>query len=320
MITSLAGLFNIADLRKRVLFTLGMIAVFRLGAHISVPGIDTLRLQALFNQGNLLGFLDLFTGGALVKFSIFAMGIVPYINASIIMQLLTAVIPQLEELSKEGDSGRKQIAQYTRYLTIALAVFQSVGMSFWLRGVLMPGYSFPFFLISTVISLTAGTAFIMWISELISANGIGNGASLIIFAGIVSRIPSYFGQTFMIVKGGASVAGVAVLLSVFLVMIVAIVIVQEAQRRVQVQYAKKIVGRRVYGGQTTYIPLRLNQGGVIPIIFASSVLLFPATIAQFIPNDLVRGLVSAVSQALFLYALLFSADLLFLLLLYSYHL
>ncbi|MFA5098030.1 MAG: preprotein translocase subunit SecY [Candidatus Margulisiibacteriota bacterium] len=297
MITSLAGLFNIADLRKRVLFTLGMIAVFRLGAHISVPGIDTLRLQALFNQGNLLGFLDLFTGGALVKFSIFAMGIVPYINASIIMQLLTAVIPQLEELSKEGDSGRKQIAQYTRYLTIALAVFQSVGMSFWLRGVLVPGYSFPFFLISTVISLTAGTAFIMWISELISANGIGNGASLIIFAGIVSRIPSYFGQTFMIVKGGASVAGVAVLLSVFLVMIVAIVIVQEAQRRVQVQYAKKIVGRRVYGGQTTYIPLRLNQGGVIPIIFASSVLLFPATIAQFIPNDLVRGLVSAVSPS-----------------------
>ncbi len=297
MITSLAGLFNIADLRKRVLFTLGMIVVFRLGAHISVPGIDTVRLQALFGQGNLLGFLDLFTGGALVKFSIFAMGIVPYINASIIMQLLTAVIPQLEELSKEGDSGRKQIAQYTRYLTIALALFQSVGMAFWLRGVLAPGYSFPFFLVGTVISLTAGTAFIMWISELISANGIGNGASLIIFAGIVSRIPSYFGQTLMIVKGGASVMGVAVLLMVFLVMIVAIVIVQEAQRRVQVQYAKKIVGRRVYGGQTTYIPLRLNQGGVIPIIFASSVLLFPATIAQFVPNDFIRSLVSAVSPS-----------------------
>jgi len=297
VITSLAGLFNIADLRKRVLFTLGMIVVFRLGAHISVPGIDTVRLQALFGQGNLLGFLDLFTGGALVKFSIFAMGIVPYINASIIMQLLTAVIPQLEELSKEGDSGRKQIAQYTRYLTIALALFQSVGMAFWLRGVLAPGYSFPFFLVGTVISLTAGTAFIMWISELISANGIGNGASLIIFAGIVSRIPSYFGQTLMIVKGGASVMGVAVLLMVFLVMIVAIVIVQEAQRRVQVQYAKKIVGRRVYGGQTTYIPLRLNQGGVIPIIFASSVLLFPATIAQFVPNDFIRSLVSAVSPS-----------------------
>ena len=297
MISSLAGLFNIADLRKRVLFTLGMIVIFRMGAHVAVPGIDAARLQALFGQGNLLGFLDLFTGGALIKFSIFAMGIVPYINASIILQLLTAVIPQLEELSKEGDSGRKQIAQYTRYLTVSLAVFQSVGMAFWLRGVLQPGYSFPFFLVSTVISLTAGTAFIMWISELISEHGIGNGASLIIFAGIVSRIPSYFGQTAMIVKGGASIIGVVVLLAVFLVMIVAIVIVQEAQRRVQVQYAKKIVGRRVYGGQSTYIPLRINQGGVIPIIFASSVLLFPATIAQFIPNDFIRGIVGAISPS-----------------------
>lgn len=278
----LNGIFNIPDLRKRFLFSIAMILVFRLGAHIPVAGVDTAKLAALFGKGNLLGFLDLFTGGALVRFSIFAMGIVPYINASIIIQLLTVVVPQLEQISKE-DGGRKKIAQYTRYLTVALAAFQAFGMSFWLRGVLMPDQNFVFFLINTMVSLTAGSVFIMWIGEQITEKGIGNGASLLIFAGIVDRIPSYVASTVTLIKGGASMIGVLILLASFLFMIVAIVIVQEGQRRIQVQYAKRIVGRKMYGGQTTYIPLRINQGGVLPIIFASSVLLFPATIAQFIP-------------------------------------
>jgi len=276
-------LFNIPDLRKKILFTLAMLAVFRIGAHIPVAGVDATKLQSLFGQGNLLGLFDLFTGGALMRFSIFAMGIVPYINASIIMQLLTVVLPQLEALQKEGESGRKQIAQYTRYLTVALAAFQSFGMAFWLRGVVQENVSFPLFLITCVLTLTAGSMLVMWVGELITERGIGNGASLIIFIGIVSRIPTYVGQTVTLVRGGASIFGVLILLAAFLFMIVAIIYVQEASRKIQVQYAKRVVGRKMYGGGSTYIPLRINQGGVIPIIFASSVLLFPATIAQFLP-------------------------------------
>ncbi|MBN2057544.1 MAG: preprotein translocase subunit SecY [Candidatus Saganbacteria bacterium] len=283
MFNVISGIFNIHDLRKKFLYTLGMIILFRLGAHIPVAGIDSAKLANLFGQNNLLGFLDLFSGGALMRFSIFAMGIVPYINASIIMQLLQVVIPQLEELAKEGESGRKQIARITRYLTVVLAAFQAFGMSFWMRGAMLDGYNFVFFLIGTIISLTAGSTLVMWFSELITEHGIGNGASLIIFVGIVARIPAYIAQTVTLIKGGASLIGVVILLISFLIMIMAIVVVQEGQRRIQVQYAKRIVGRKMYGGQSTFIPLRINQGGVIPIIFASSVLLFPATIAQFIP-------------------------------------
>lgn len=307
MFNVISGIFNIADLRKKFLFTLGMIILFRLGGYIPVAGIDAIKLQALFSKGNILGFLDLFTGGALMRFSVFAMGIVPYINASIIMQLLTVVIPQLEELSKEGESGRKVIAGYTRYLTVVLAAFQSFGMSFWLRGVMVDGYSFFFFLAGTMVALTAGSTLVMWFSELITENGIGNGASLLIFVGIVSRIPSYIAATVTLVRGGASIIGVGILVSSFLLMIMAIVIVQEGQRRVQVQYAKRIVGRKMYGGQTTYIPLRINQGGVIPIIFASSVLLFPATIAQFIPNPTVQKIVGLVAPSGALYLVFFFA-------------
>ncbi|MFA4858745.1 MAG: preprotein translocase subunit SecY [Candidatus Margulisiibacteriota bacterium] len=301
----IGGIFNIPDLRKRILFTIGMLVLFRFGGHVPVAGIDAGKLAALFGQGNLLGFLDLFTGGALMRFSVFAMGVVPYINASIIMQLLTVVIPQLEELSKEGDSGRKQISQYTRYLTVALAAFQAIGMSFWFRGILQPGYSFPLFLIGAVTSLTAGAVLVMWLGELITERGIGNGASLLIFVGIVSRLPSYIGSTFTLVKGGASLIGVAILLLSFLAMIVAIVVIQEGQRRIQVQYAKKIVGRKMYGGQSTYIPLRINQGGVIPIIFASSVLLFPATVAQFVPVSFVQKVAAAISPGGGFYIILF---------------
>lgn len=301
----ISGIFNIPDLRRKILFTLGMIVLFRLGAHIPVAGIDSTKLASLFGQGNLLGFLDLFTGGALMRFSIFAMGIIPYINASIIMQLLTVVIPQLEALSKEGDSGRKKIAQYTRYLTVALATVQATGMSFWFRGVLQPGYSVPLFMLGSIVSLVAGSVLVMWLGELITANGIGNGASLIIFTGIVARMPAYVGKTITLVRGGTSVISVGVLLLAFLVMIVAIVIIQEGQRRVQVQYAKRIVGRKMYGGQSTYIPLRINQGGVLPIIFASSVLLFPATIAQFIPIGFVQKIAQSISPGGNLYIFLF---------------
>jgi preprotein translocase subunit SecY len=307
MLNVISGIFNIADLRRKFLYTLGMIILFRLGSHVPAAGIDSAKLANLFGKGNILGFLDLFTGGALMRFSIFAMGIVPFINASIIMQLLTVVVPHLEELSKEGESGRKQIARYTRYLTVVLAAFQSFGMAFWMRGAMLDGYNFGLFLIGTVFALTAGSTLIMWFSELITENGIGNGASLLIFAGIVSRIPSYIARTFTLVKGGASLIGVILLVASFLIMIVAIVIVQEGQRRIQVQYAKRIIGRRMYGGQSTYIPLRINQGGVIPIIFASSVLLFPATIAQFIPNPVVQSIVGWISPSGNLYMVFFFA-------------
>ncbi len=307
MLNVISGILNIADLRKKFLYTIGMIILFRLGSFIPVAGIDAVKLQNLFGSGNLLGFLDLFTGGALMKFSVFALGIVPFINASIIMQLLTVVVPQLEELSKEGDSGRKQIARYTRYLTVVLALFQATAMAFWLRGVMVEDYNFIIFLVGSVIALTAGSTMVMWFAELITEHGIGNGASLLIFTGIVSRIPTYIAQTVTLVRGGASMVGVGLLLSAFLLMIVAIVIIQEGQRRIQVQYAKRIVGRKMYGGQSTYIPLRINQGGVIPIIFASSVLLFPATIAQFIPNPMVQKIVGLVSPSGPLYMVLFFA-------------
>lgn len=307
MLNVISGIFNIADLRRKFLYTLGMIVLFRLGAHIPVAGIDPAKLAKLFGRGNILGFMDLFTGGALMRFSVFAMGIIPFINASIIMQLLTVVIPHLEELSKEGESGRKQIQKYTRYLTVALASFQAFGMSFWMRGAMLEGYNFLFFSAGTVIALTAGSTMVMWFSELITENGIGNGASLLIFVGIVARIPSYLAQTVTLVRGGASFIAVSFLFAAFLIMIVGIVIIQEGQRRVQVQYAKRIVGRKMYGGQSTYIPLRINQGGVIPIIFASSVLLFPATIAQFIPNPTVQKVVSWIAPSGGLYMLFFFA-------------
>jgi len=305
MFKSLSGIFNIPDLRKRFLFTVAMIVIFRLGAHIPVAGVDAAKLAEMFGKGTLLGFLDLFTGGAMVRFSIFAMGIVPYINASIIMQLLMVVIPQLEELSKEGESGRKKIAQYTRFFTVGLALIEASGMAFWLRGVLLTGYNFTFFLISTVVALTAGTTLLMWIGELITEKGIGNGASLIIFVGIISRIPAYTGQTITLIKGGASAIAVGIMLTVFVAMIVAIVIIQEAQRRIQVQYAKRVVGRKVYGGQSTYIPLRINQGGVIPIIFATAVLFFPSTIAQFIPVGFVKTIATALTSGVLYMGLFF---------------
>ncbi|NQU17349.1 MAG: preprotein translocase subunit SecY [Candidatus Saganbacteria bacterium] len=305
MLNVFRAFFTIPDLKKKIIFSIAMVIIFRLGSHIPVAGIDHIKLAALFSKGSLVGFLDMFTGGALMRFSVFAMGIIPFINASIIMQLLTVVIPQLEQLSKEGTAGRKQISQYTRYLAVGLSTFQSFGMAFWMRNVLLDGFSFPLFVFLTIVSLTAGSTLVMWLGELITERGLGNGASMIIFIGIISRIPSYIGNTITLVATGASIIGVILLLLSFVVLIIGIVFIQEGQRKVPVQYAKRVVGRKMMGGGNTYIPLRINQGGVIPIIFASSVLLFPATIAQFVPLPFMQSVASFLQPGKIFYMLLY---------------
>lgn len=284
MSSLLKSIFLIPGLRSKVLYTLIVLALVRLGSHIPIPGIDTNQLSTLFANNGLLGLADLFAGKALSNFSVFAMGILPYINASIIMQLMTILMPQLKEMAEEGESGRKKIAQITRYLTIALAVIQGFAFSIGFSGFLLPGTNFALFVISSTITLTAGTCLVMWMGELISERGLGNGASLIIFVGIVSSLPSYINQTVTLVKGGVSLFGVILLLLTLLLVIIAIVFIQEGQRKISVQYAKRIVGQKMYGGQSTFIPLKINQGGVIPIIFATSVLVFPSTVARFIPG------------------------------------
>jgi preprotein translocase subunit SecY len=279
------NIFKIPDLKKRLLFTLGMLVVVRLGSHLPLPGVDKEAMANLFAQGGILGFFDLFAGGALSRFSVFALGIMPYINASIIMNLLTAVVPTLEQWAKEGEEGRTKITKITRYATVFLAVIQAFGISVWLQnmGVLMiSGFGFRFLLL---ITLTAGTCFLMWLGEQITDFGIGNGISIIIFGGIIARIPSQIVQTFKLLQVGE--IGIIPLVSLLLISVVVIggvIAIQKGQRRIPVQYAKRVIGRRMYGGQGTHIPLRVNQAGVIPIIFASAILLFPATIAQFFQN------------------------------------
>jgi preprotein translocase subunit SecY len=285
LLDTLRNLFKIPDLKKRLLFTLGMLVIVRLGAHLPLPGIDKEAMANLFSQGGILGFFDLFAGGALSRFSVFALGIMPYINASIIMQLLTAVVPILEQWSKEGEEGRNKITKITRYSTVFLAIIQAFGISVWLQnmGVLMiSGFSFRFLLI---ITLTAGTCFLMWLGEQITDFGIGNGISIIIFVGIIARIPSQLAQTIKLAQVGE--IGILPLLSLLVISIIVIggiTAIQKGERRIPVQYAKRVIGRKMYGGQGTHIPLRVNQAGVIPIIFASAILLFPATIAQFFQN------------------------------------
>lgn len=291
MLNSLSGLFKISELKNKLLFTLGMMIIFRFGAHIPVPGIDLEKLASIFKQGGLIDFLDLFSGGAMATFSVFSLGILPYINASIIIQLLMSIIPQLKALAEEGESGRKQIAQYTRYLSVALAVIQAISLAFWFRQTVQPGYSFAFFVLTSVVSLVAGAVFVMWLGELMTEYGLGNGASILIFVGIIARIPNYIGKTVLLVQGGASLLGVIILVTVFLAVILGIVIVQEGQRKIPVQYAKKIVGRKVYGGQSTFIPLQINQGGVLPIIFASALLQFPLMVVRAIPNQTIQNLI-----------------------------
>jgi len=295
VIESLRNIWNMPDLRRRVLFTLGMLGVYRIGSFIPTPGINHDMLLSFFEQhgGTVAGFLDLFSGGNLRRFTIFALGITPYITSSIILQLLTVVWPFLEKLSKEGELGRKKITQYTRYLTMILAVVQSFGISRILMGMNAQGASSSFvvhpgwgFTIMTMLTLTTGTAFIMWLGEQISDRGIGNGMSLIIFAGIVVGLPH---ATVEIISKMATQQWSPFLVIMMLAMMVAvvafIVLVERAQRRIPVQYAKRVVGRRIMGGQSTHLPLKVNIGGVIPVIFASSILTFPQTFGMMFPNS-----------------------------------
>ncbi len=281
MINSFQQAFKVGDLRKKLLFTLGMLLIFRVGAHIPVPGINPDAIQELL-KGQLFGFFDIISGGAFKRFSIFAMSIAPYINASIIMQLLTVVVPKLEELNKEGEEGRKKIAQYTRYGTVVLGLIQSIGMAAALTkagAVISPGIT-SYLVIA--LSLTAGTAMLMWIGEMITENGIGNGISLIIFCGIVARIPQQITGVASEVSGGIiGFFNVILLIVVILAVIIAVIAMNEGQRRLPIQYAKRMVGRKMYGGQTTFLPLKVNAAGVIPIIFAMSLCMFPATIGAW---------------------------------------
>ncbi len=283
MLEAMRNAFRLPDLRRRLLFTLGILVIYRLVAHVPAPGVNQQVLKQVFSANPLLGLLDLFSGGALANFSIMAMGVYPYITASIIMQLLVPIIPQLEELAKEGERGQQRINLYTNILTVPLAALQAWGQSTLLaRAGVLPNFGFSganlLPTIATIVALTSGTIFAMWLGELITEEGVGNGISLIIFGGIVARVPTRLGQ--MIQAGNYT--GVLVFVIVTVITVGAIVFVQEGQRRIPVQYAKRVRGRRVYGGQSTYIPLRVNAAGMIPIIFAQSLLLFPGTIASYL--------------------------------------
>ena len=317
------GLRNIAvipELRRRLLFTLLLLTVYRVGAHIPIPGINTAALASFFAQveGTLLSFVDMFSGGALKRMTIFALGIMPYISASIILQLLTVVVPHLEKLSKEGELGRRKITQYTRYLTVVLAAIQSFGISIGLesmRGpageavVPLPGWDFR---IMTVLTMTSGTAFIMWLGEQISERGIGNGMSLLIFAGIVTEIPGAVFSTLSLAKAGELGPLIILFLMIFMVAVVGVIIfLERGQRRIPVQYAKRLVGRRIYGGQSTHLPLKVNTSGVIPPIFASSILVFPATVANFINNPVAKGVSNFLNPGGVVYNLLYVAFIIF---------
>ena len=289
MLSALANIFKIPELRQKIIFTLIMFAVFRMGTHIPVPGVNPSVIEQLFNNGSLFGLLDLFSGGALSKFSIFAMSITPYINAAIIIQLLTVVIPTLEQWSKEGEEGHKKTTKVTRYLTVALAFLQAIGMSIGLKAAILNPGVVSILIIS--ITLTAGTVFLMWIGEQITAQGVGNGISLIIFAGIVAALPKNLGKIYHYLQAGTiSYFNVFFFAVIALAMIVFVILIQQGYRRVPISYAKRVVGQKAYGGHSSHIPLKVNQAGVIPIIFASSVLMFPVTIAQFIQVQWVKTL------------------------------
>jgi preprotein translocase subunit SecY len=321
MDNSLKNIFAVSELRNRVLFTLGLLGVYRIGHRITVPGVNIGALSELANQmqNQMFGLYDMFSGGNLSKVTIFALGIMPYISASIILQLLTVVWPYLEKLSKEGELGRRKITQYTRYGTIFLSVVQSMGIAFFLERqtnvagglplVYHPGLAFR---LMTVLTLTTGTCFIMWLGEQITERGIGNGMSLIIFAGIVVNFPRAVIQTIEQIRTGQlGLLSMLILLVVMALIIAAIIFVERGNRRVTVQYAKRVVGRRMYGGSSTHIPLKVNTGGVIPVIFASSILAFPATIAQMFKGPWSEAVSSQLGIGMPLYNLLFVAGIIF---------
>jgi len=288
LLQSFKTAFKVSELRTKLLYTLGMLFIFRLGAHIQVPGVNPERFAELVNSGVIFGFFDIISGGALKNFSVFAMGIMPYINASIILNLLTVVIPHLEKLKKEGEEGRKKISQYTRYLTVVLAFIQGIGMVVGVSGSLQNPSLLTY--VITALTITAGTTFLMWMGEQITERGIGNGISLLIFAGIVSRVPQGAARLGEYLNAGTITIFNLILLTVIAALVIAAVVaVQEGQRRIPVRYAKRVVGRRVYGGQTTHLPLKVNQAGVMPIIFASSLLMFPETIIKMFQGSAVAN-------------------------------
>ena len=291
MLTALGNIFKIPELRDKIIFTLIMFAIFRMGTHIPVPGVDPAAIEQLFANGNLFGLLDLFSGGAFSKFSIFAMSITPYINAAIIIQLLNVVIPTLEQWSKEGAEGHKKTTKVTRYLTVVLAFLQAIGMSIGLKAaILNPS---PVNILIIAITLTAGTVFLMWLGEQITAQGVGNGISLIIFAGIVAALPKNIGTIYHYVQAGTiSYFSVFMFMVIAVAMIVFVIHVETGFRHIPISYTKRVGGGRAFGGHSSHIPLKVNQAGVIPIIFASSVLMFPVTIAQFIEVPWVKTVAS----------------------------
>jgi len=314
------NVFKIPELKKRILYTLALLVVYRIGVHVPTPGIDGIALASFFAkvEGTIFGIFNMFSGGALERLSVFALGIMPYISASIILQLLTVAIPHLEQLKKEGEQGRKKITQYTRYGTVVLSIIQGFGISVGLESmsspggaavVIHPGLAFK---LVTVITLTAGTAFIMWLGEQITERGIGNGISLIIFAGIVANIPSAVGNSFRLLSTGEMrIFAIVVLLVLMIIVVAFIIFVEQGQRRIPVQYAKRIVGRKMYGGQSTHLPLKINTSGVIPPIFASSIIMFPATIASFIAVPWIQNAAAFVRPGNVVYELLFIAFIFF---------
>ncbi|MEW6487698.1 MAG: preprotein translocase subunit SecY [Thermodesulfobacteriota bacterium] len=314
MVGDFQGIGKIPELRRRILITFLLLGVYRVGAHVPVPGIDAGALAEFFArlEGNILGLIDMFSGGALSRMSVFALGIMPYISASIILQLLTVVVPTLEKLSKEGEQGRKKITQYTRYGTVVLSVVQGFGIAVGLENMAGPGGASVVvaggwgFRLMTVTTLTAGTAFIMWLGEQITERGIGNGISLIIFAGIVAGMPGAIYNTFRLMGAGQIHLFVVLLLIVVMVGVTFFIVwVERAQRRIPVQYAKRVVGRRVYGGQSTHLPLKVNTAGVIPPIFASSLLMFPTTVGQFIDHPWVQTMVGLLAPGQIVHDVLF---------------
>src|SRR5450432_3181958 len=320
MLEKLANVFRIPDLRKRILFTLGLLAVYRLGGHIPTPGVNADKLQQFFeqNKGSLLGFVDLFSGGQLRRLTIFALGIMPYITASIILQLLTVVYEPLAKLQKEGELGRKKITSWTRYLTVILSAVQSFGIAISLqRGggdfVIDPG---PHFILLTMLTLTTGSAFIMWLGEQITERGVGNGMSLLIFAGIVVGLPRGVLDLIDKIRQGAwgvfTVPAVIILIAVMVLVVAFIVYVERSERRIPVQYAKRVVGRKVMGGQSTHLPLRVNAGGVMPVIFASSILTLPQMLGQGLKdNRYFSGMIHQLGWGEPLYTLLYAVGIIF---------
>jgi preprotein translocase subunit SecY len=320
MIEGFGNIFKVPELKKRIIFTAVALVAYRIGSHIPTPGIDAHALSSFFDQvgGTLLGFFDLFSGGALRRLSILALGIMPYISASIILQLLAVVFPPLEKLSKEGEQGRKKITQYTRYGTVLLSAIQAMGIAIGLESmrsptgevvVLVPGWSFR---LMTAITLTAGAIFLMWLGEQITERGIGNGISLLIFAGIIVRVPEAIVNSWRLLSTGELKALSFLAILVLMVLVVAGVIVMTlGQRPIPVQYAKRVVGRRIYGGQSTHIPLRVNTAGVIPVIFAASIIVFPATIAQFSKHPWMQAVARALSPATVIYTLLYAVAIIF---------